>query len=72
MKYCTTQQFELINFHDSVIDKIEHGHKTIKLHLGFANLHEAHKENTSDTAVGIKPCILIFTGVKSTEARVFD
>lgn len=72
MRYSTTQQFQLINFHDSVIDKIEHEHKTINLHLAFANLHAGHIENTKNNAVSIKPCILTFTGIKSTEAKVFD
>jgi hypothetical protein len=72
MKYRTDKEFELINLHDSRIEKIECDKNTIKLYLTFANLYSGHSANIHNEAACIKPCILIFHGVISTLAMVFS
>lgn len=72
MKYHTNKEFELINLHDSKIDKIEYDNRNINLFLTSANLYADHSANINKEATCIKPCALIFHGIISADAKVFN
>jgi len=72
MKHHTKKEFELIDLHDSLIEKIERHNEDINIFLAFANLRAEHSANTHGPGVSIEPCILTFKTIISESAKVFN
>ena len=71
MKYQTHNQFEHLNFHDSIVSGISKNETEIIIDLEFANILAEHSENPYSTAKNIEPCKLVFLNVKEVVANLY-
>ena len=71
MRYQTQEQFEHLDFHDSIVSGISKRESEITIDLEFANILPEHNENPYKTAKNIEPCKLIFLNVKEAVANLY-
>ena len=68
----TSEQFDLLDFHDSPIEHVTRDADALRIDLRFVNLLEHHPANAAGHAVAVGSCTLVLHEVHVEEARLFD
>ncbi len=68
----TSEQFDLVDFHDAPLVGVTRRDGTLRLDLRFVNLLERHPANAAGHAVTVGSCTLVLHGVHVEEPRLFD
>jgi hypothetical protein len=66
------RSFDHIDLHDAPVVSSARADRELRLELRHVNLREGHPANASGKAVCVGPCTLVFHGVASEEAKLFD
>ena len=70
--YQASSQIDLFELHDSPVQAIAIRDGQVQLDLEFASIRKEHACNPYHKAQTIKPCSLLFQGVKDQLAQVFS
>ncbi|MGK0290089.1 MAG: hypothetical protein ACI86H_001544 [bacterium] len=71
-EFKTTQNFDKIDFHDSVIEEITFNDLAITLKVDLCNILQNHPKNPFSEARCCSPCVLTIQGVQESNPLLFS